>query len=91
MESVVNLIQTNQLDNLPISAQNIEAATKEDEILSNVSTSEQAGWLKNEKFQKLYNHIFILQLTIYSGCILKGLATSCDSNQIEKGGNGRVR
>ena len=60
LELVVNQIQCNQLENLPISSKEIEAATKTDSIhyCRYVNTSEMVGQLTNVMFQKPYNHIF---------------------------------
>ena len=76
LELVVNLVQTSQLEKLPIQAKDIQKATKEDKVLSKVCEYIQKGWPAHKKnlskelqpyFQKR------LQLTIHSGCILNGL------------------
>ena len=76
LELVVNLVQTNQLEKLPIKAEDIQKATKEDEVLSKVCEYIQKCWPAHKKnvskevqpyFQKQ------LQLIIHSGCILNGL------------------
>ena len=76
LELVINLVQTNQLEKFLIKAEDIQKATKEDEVLSKVCEYIQKGWPAHKTnvskevqpyFQKQ------LQLTIHSGCILNGL------------------
>ena len=59
-ELVLNLVQTNQLEKLPILAKDIQKATKEDEVLSKVSEyiSKRVGLLTKRTFQKNYSDIF---------------------------------
>ena len=76
LEPVVNLIQTNQLEKLPVSSKDIEAATKEDDTLSKVCEYIKNGWPAHKRnvskaVQPYFPNRF--QLTIHSGCILKGL------------------
>ena len=69
-------MQTNQLEKLLTKAQDIQKATKEDEVLSEVCEYIQKYWPAHKRnvskevqsyFQKQF------QLTIHSGCILHGL------------------
>ena len=56
LELVVNQIQCNQLENLPISSKEIQKQTVH--YYRYVNTSEMVGQLTNIMFQKPYNHIF---------------------------------
>ena len=76
LEPVVNLIHCNQLEKLPISSKDVEAATKTDSTLSQVCEYIRNGWPAHKNnvlkaVQPYFQNRF--QLTIHSGCILNGL------------------
>ena len=59
LELVVNLVQTSQLEKLPIQAKDIQKATKEDKVFQKyMNISRRVGLLAKRIFQKNYSHIF---------------------------------
>ena len=76
LEPVVNRIHCNQLEKLPISLKDVEAATKTDSTLSQVCEYIRNSWPAHKNIvlkamQPYFQNRF--QLTIHSGCILNGL------------------
>ena len=76
LEPVVNLIHCNQLEKLPISSKDVEAAMKTDSTLLQVCEYIRNGWPAHKcnvpkAVQPYFQNRF--QLTIHSGCILNGL------------------
>ena len=76
LELEINMIQTNQLTQLPLLATDVAKAIKEDKILSQVYQFIQEGWPEDKvEVDKVLQPYFSrqLQLTIQNGCILNGL------------------
>ena len=76
LELEINMIQTNQLTQLPLLATDVAKAIKEDKILSQVYQLIQEGWPEDKlEVDKTLQPYFSrqLQLTIQNGCILNGL------------------
>jgi len=72
----INMIQTNQLVQLPLLATDVAKAIEEDKILSQVYQLIQEGWPEDKlEVDKTLQPYFSrqLQLTIQNGCILNGL------------------
>ena len=76
LELEINMIQTNQLTQLPLLITDVAKAIKEDKILSQVYQLIQKGWPENKlEVDKALQPYFSrqLQLTVQNGCILNGL------------------
>ena len=76
LHPVVNVIQQNQLTQLPVSAEEVKNATEKDPVLKQVIARIKGGWPKTQKNLPPELHPFFnrrFQLTIQEGCILCGL------------------
>lgn len=76
LSPVVNLIQDEHLNCLPISAQDIAKATVEDKVLQQVMKLIQRGWPQTRRTLKPELHPYFDrrdQLTLHQDCILCGL------------------
>ncbi len=76
LHPVVNLIQQNQLTQLPVSADEVKKATEKDPVLKQVLARIKGGWPKTRKNLPPELHPFFnrrFQLTVQEGCILCGL------------------
>ena len=87
LELEINMIQTNQLTQLPLLATDVAKAIKEDKILSQVYQLIQEGWPEDKlEVDKALQPYFSrqLQLTVQNGCILNGLQVVISQILIEK-------
>ena len=87
LHPVVNLIQQNQITQLPVSAHEVKNATAEDPVLKQVLAKIKAGWPKIQtnlpsELQPYFNRSF--QLTVQEGCILCGLKVVIPSSLRER-------
>ena len=63
LNAVVNMIQDEQLEHLPILTTDIQEATKDDNTLKKVIDYMQNGWPKTRKGVKIYKHILTIGMT----------------------------
>ena len=74
--TVVNMIQDEQLKHSPVVAADVQKATKDDRILTQVTNYMLNGWPRVKKhlskeLQPYFDHKH--ELTLHNGCILRGL------------------
>lgn len=76
LAAVVNIIQDEQLEHSPVLASDVQKATKEDNLMSQVTSHMLNVWPRakmhlSKELQSYFNRRH--ELTLHNGCILRGL------------------